>query len=345
MVMRRIALLISLILCLKLVYGDEEIKNKLNVTIEDVKTYAEQRSNGLKNIKFLYIHKNVQQRNPEWNYKQIVLVGKVENKVCIEEIAKYENDPQLVYRVYFFDGKKGYSWDPATNICGLNPFKPFAESHIGYYMLSLLDWTASQPLTKTLKDDDFPEIIESYEKDNEKYVVFKCNLLPYDKDDLKYMDKSELPPPEKDINVFKYVYNISKNMPMYQEFFIKGKIQYSKEVDESLELSPGVYFPVKITAKGYEKKPDGKEFQVRGISTIIFKNVSLGDEEELLKAITFEIPSGAKIINTRSREESINGDTYIEKLPQEEIDSRLLSKKLFGLSYQDLLNMLNEITY
>jgi len=340
--MKRIALLITIVLCLKSVYGDEEIKNKLNVTIDDVKTYAEQRSNDLKNIKFLYTHKSVQPRNPEWNYKRIVIIGKVRDKVSAEEIKKNENYP-IDHSLYFFNGEKAYSWTPDKNTVGFNPVKILAESRIGYYMSSLLDWTASQPLTKTLKDDDYPEIIESYEKDNEKYVVFKCNLLPYDKDDLKHIDKSKWPPKEKDIYVFKYVYNISKNMPVYQEFYIKEKIQYSKDVDESLELPTGVYFPVKITAKGYEKDPNGKEFRVRGISTFIFKNVSLGDEEKLLKDITFEVPSGAKIINTQSREESINGDTYVEKLPQEEIDSHLLSKRLFGLSYQDLLNMMNEM--
>jgi len=330
-------------LCAKFLWGAPINMNLSNITIDDIKSFLYCRQSALENIKFLYTLRSSQPRYPENDYKAVVVFGKAGNKVGVEKISKMDNSEVLYHSLYFFDGERGYFWSPEMNSTTLFNFRPFAESRVGEYLLPFTDWGIGQSLIKTLEDDDYPEIVESYQKDNERYIVFKTNVHSYVKEDLKYLDKSKWSTLDKNKTVYKCVYNVDKNLITHRELYINEPCNIILDVEEAKEISPGVYFPIKVSSKSFEKKPDGTGFRVRGYGTIIIKNVSIEREEDLIGKVQFEIPRGAEILNNRTMEVSINGESYIADLSQEEKDSISVAKRLFGLSYQDLLNMMNEI--
>ena len=332
-----------MILCITFVYGETMIINKTNITIEDVKFFLYHKESVLQNIRFIYTIRSIQPRYPEYNSKSVVVLGKCGNKLGGERIYKQDVSDEIYHSLYFFDGEKGYFWAPKTNSITLFSFTPVAMSKVGEYIAPLMEWTTSQTLVKTLEDDDNPEIIKTYEKDGDFYVDFKCNLHAYDKDDMKKMDKSKWVAIDKNKIVFKCDYNLSKNIVTHREFYINEPLNYVRDVEEMMEISSGVYFPLKITEKSFEKNNKGEGFRVRGYGTYAYRNVALCNEKDLVDAISFQIPRGANVYNNHTKEISINGESYISNLPQEEIEALSVAKRLFGLSYQDLLNMLNEI--
>jgi len=332
-----------IIFCIKSVLSENFMTNKNNITIEDIKSFLYCKERVLQNIKFIYTTRGNQPRYPEYNSKSVVVLGKWGNKLGGERIYKQDVSDEIYHSLYFFDGEKGYFWGPKTNSVTLYSFTPVAMSKVGEYMAPLMEWTTSQTLVKTLEDDDNPEIIKTYEKDGDYYVDFKCNLHAYDKDDMKKMDKSKWVAIDTNKIVFKCDYNLSKNIVTHREFYINEPLHYVKDVEEMMEISPGICFPIKIISKGFEKNPDGSGFRVRGYGIDVFRNVTLCKEEDLVNAISFEIPRGAQVYNNHTREISINGESRINNLPQEEIEALSVAKRLFGLSYQDLLNMLDEI--
>jgi len=332
-----------MIFCITFAYGENMIINKTNITIEDIKFFLYHKESVLKNIRFIYTIRSVQPRYPEYNYKSVVVLGKWGNKLGGERIYKQDVSDEIYHSLYFFDGEKGYFWGPKTNSITLFSFTPVAMSKVGEYMAPLMEWTTSQTLVKTIEDDDNPETIKTYEKDGDFYVDFKCNLHAYDKDDMKKMDKSKWVAIDTNKIVFKCDYNLSKNIVTHREFYINEPLHYVRDVDEMVEISSGVYFPLKITEKSFEKNNKGDGFRVRAYGTIVFRNVALCEEENLVDAISFQIPRGANVYNNHTREISINGESYISNLPQEEIEALSVAKRLFGLSYQDLVKMFDEI--
>ena len=332
-----------MIFCVTSAYGDNMIINKTNITIDDIKSFLFCRESVLRNIKFIYTLRSEQPRYPEYNYKTIIVFGRAGNKVGVEKIFKEDVSNGIFRSMYFFDGEKGYYWAPKTNSITMFGFKPFAESRIGEYLLPFTDWSIGLPLTKTLEDDDDPEIVESYMKDNEQYVVFKTNVHSYVKEDLKYIDKSKWATLDQNKIVFKCVYDVNKNIITHRELYINEPCHIVLDVDETKEISPGVHFPIKVSSKSFEKNPDGNGFRVRGYGTTVFRNVILCKEEDSVDAISFELPRGAEVYNNHTREISISGESRIRELPQEEIDTLSVARRLFGLSYQDLVNMLGEI--